>query len=317
MKTKPIALTSVLLAAAAIACWQLLGDEGQTQRKDVEVGNSAESSSRQNVLKSRFENLANTSVRWQVHVDKLRALDAATLGEHDIDILYTLLDHTPPAGQEENWWVVVNEIMEQMRIQAIAPERYTPELLVILRNPAASEVLRDYAVQHLGQWVTPRGKDLGYPYEQDENLVKETAETFESLVQDPTLANSSIPGTTLLVLVDMKEGGVSQEIIVPVIERLDPWFAAVLSGQISTGPLTRISAISAIAMLRLVEHRPSIRALAQSEDIDPSLRLNTIAALGLIGDTSDFATLDAIADSDSRFRYAALAARKTLKKNIQ
>lgn len=308
----------LLLAVMTLIVWQFLTSHRGMNELTAQADRPAALQSQLVVRESRFTSLTDTTVRWQVHVDSLRNLDAATLGEHDVDVLYSLLHHTPQAGYEEQWWVVVNEIMEQMRLQAIAPERYTPELLSILRNSSAPEVLRDYAVQHVGQWVTPRGAELGYPHEQNPELVKETAEALASLIRDPSISHRSIPGTSLLVLVDMQAGGIATELIEPSIESLNPWFSAVLSGQITTGPLTLISAINAIAMLRLEEHRPSIRALAVSpESIDPSLRLNTIAALGLIGDASDLETLASIADSDSRFHHAALAAQRNLTDRLQ
>jgi len=71
-------------------------------------------------------------------------------------------------------------------------------------TPDAHEILRDYAVQHLGMWVTPRGKKLGHPSETDPVLVKRTTETFGRIVTDSSLGHTSIPGTTLMTLVDMR-----------------------------------------------------------------------------------------------------------------
>ncbi len=261
---------------------------------------------------SRFQSLTDPSVRWQVRVDMLRRLDAGSLGQEDINTLYSLLKFQPAADQEENWWVVVNEIMEQMRLQAIAPERYANELLAIIRNPSAPDVLRDYAVQHLGRWCSPRGAKLGHPSERNPAIVRETVDTFAALVTDPSIAHTSIPGTTLMLLVDMKGGGVPEEIINPAIKTLEPWFATTITGNNNTGKITRISAINAIGMLALETFRPDIRSLATNESVDPSIRLNSIAALGQIGEPSDLAALQAIATSDSRLRFAAQAAFRNL-----
>ncbi|MGJ8634237.1 MAG: HEAT repeat domain-containing protein [Luteolibacter sp.] len=307
MKSTSIILATLLLAGAGgVVWWQLDKTEEHSEENIAEEVVKIREA--REARDSRFQKLTDNSVRWQVRVDMLRSLDAASLNQEDINTLYDLLTYTPVPGQEENWWVVANEIMEQMRLKAIAPDRYAKEMLAIIRNPAAPEVLRDYAVQHLGQWVTPRGAELGQPSEQDPTIVKETAEAFAALVTDPTNARSSIPGTTLMVLIDMKGGGVPEDVINPVLETLDPWFEGVLSGRNASSKITTISTINAIGMLRLETFRPEIHALATNEATDPSLRLNSIATLGQIGTEADLGTLQSIARSNSRLRHAAQAA---------
>ncbi len=266
---------------------------------------------------SLVSRITDSSLRYEVRVDALRRLDAKSLTPQEIDTLYTLLNHTPKAGHEESWWVVVNEIMEQMRKQAIAPERYTPAMLAIIRDENAPEVLRDYAIQHLGQWVTPRGAEQGYPSEENPQLVQETARTLGRTITDATIAHTSIPGTTLMVMVDMLHGGVPEPILTPILTSLQPWFQNTISGVNNTAKITRISAINAIAMLDLQEHSPSIRKLAESDQTDPSIRLNSIAALGRIGQAKDLDFLQSIASGDTKYRHAAKAALTKLSKKNQ
>lgn len=261
---------------------------------------------------SIYRKLTDSSIRWEVRVDMLRRIEVDRLKSQDIDTLFSLLRYQPTAGQEQSWWVVVNEIMEQMRIHAIGSDRYGKELLSIMRDHTSPEILRDYAVQHLGQWVSPRGAQLGQPSEQDPEIIRETAETLAMLAMDTDTTHTSISGTSLMVLVDMKGGGVSKEVIDPVIASLQPWFAATLAGSNQAGKITRISAINAVGMLHLDAFLPQIRTLAISENMDSSLRLNSIATLGLIGQPSDMETLETIAKSDIRFQYAAQTALQKL-----
>ena len=86
-----------------------------------------------------------------------------------------------------------------------------------------------------------------------------------------------------MVLVDMKVGGASEQALTPVIGALQPWFSSTVSGDNNASKITRISAINAIGMLRLQQHTPAIRQLAESDATDPSIRLNSIATLGSIG----------------------------------
>lgn len=303
----------VLCAAGGVAYWQMteIGNESVTaptrSNKDTFTPKAHRVDS-----ESIYHKITDLSIRWEVRVDMLRRMEASNLKSEDVDALFTLLRYEPAAGQEQNWWVVVNEIMEQMRLQAIGSERYGKEMLAIMRDDTAPEILRDYAIQHLGQWVSPRGEQLGQPSEQNTEIIRETAETLASLVTDPNTAHTSISGTSLMVLIDMKGGGVSPEIITPVIESLKPWLAATLAGSNNTSKITRISAINAIGMLQLESFRPEIRNLATSESTDSSLRLNSIATLGQIGEASDMETLKTIAETDNRLQHAAQAALQKL-----
>lgn len=309
---KPIIILAILsiIGAGTLAYWQKSNKETPAQAP------ATKAITRTPTLKQKpslIPKITDTSIRWEVRVDLLRRLDSASLTTEEIDSLYTLLHHTPTPGQEENWWVTVNEIMEQMRKQAIGADRYTPAMLSIIRDPDAPEVLRDYAIQHLGQWVTPRGAAQGTPSETNPQLIQETATALGTIITDATLAHTSIPGTTLMVITDMKHGGVPESILTPVIDSLQPWFTSTISGNNSVSKITRISAINAISMLHLQQHAPAIRQLAESDTTDPSIRLNSIATLGSIGTPADdITTLTAIATSETRYRHAAKAALKKL-----
>jgi hypothetical protein len=308
-----IAAITFLAAAGGIVYWQL---NHTNQEKSVLLPVGQTVSPRKSTAASVYQKLTDPSLRWEVRVDMLRRMNAETLTPSDIETLFSLLRYQPDPGQQENWWVVANEIMEQMRLQAITPESYAKEMLALMRDPAAPEVMRDYAVQHLGQWVSPRGAALGQPSETNQAIVRETAETFAKLITDPANSHSTIPGTTLMLLIDMRGGGVPEEIINPVIDSINPWFTATLADTNQTSKITRISAINAIGMLQLKTFRPEIRSLATSETADPSLRLNSIAALGQIGDADDIPTLETIAKTDPRLQHAALAALDKLKTQI-
>ncbi len=258
-----------------------------------------------NTPSSSWKSLTDPSIRWQVRVDLLRRLDKETLSETDVDALYSLLEHRPLSGQAENWWVVVNEIMEQMRLQAIGRDRYSKTLLVIIRDPFAPEVLRDYTIQHLGQWISPRGEDIGVPHEEDPVLVRKAVVAISNTVRDASLAHSSIPGTALNVLIDVREGGIEPKIIKKAMDELEPWFSKVIPDRISISSINRAEAISAVACLGRRKYSPIIRELAFSKEGDPTLRLRSIAALGYLGEESDMESLRGIVLSGSPLRHAA------------
>jgi hypothetical protein len=310
MKPTHLALAALILTGAAGAVWWQLGkNEGrQTGTATSPISEPSHRRAVKPARTSRFASLTDPSVRWQVRVDMLRRLEADSLGGEDIDTLYKLLNHRPAPGQEENWWIIVNEIMEQMRKQAIAPERYGKEMLAIIRNPEAAEVLRDYAVQHLGQWISPRGQELGIPREQNTGFIREALPALGYQVADPALAHTSIPGTTLAVLADMRAGGLGDEALAPVIRHLDPWFRDTLGGKNEVSKVTRVSAINAVGTLGLTQYLPLIRRGALEEAGDASFRLCSIAALGDLGHEEDIPALESLASGYSKFRFAAQTA---------
>lgn len=312
-KTYTVIAALLLIGAGYVGWWNLSQTDLNSKGFIHPFENTLSSVNRQRPTQvSEFESLIDSSIAWRLRVDRLRNIEVNNLGQEDINALYELLNHQPVLGQEESWWVVVNEIMEQLRLNAIAPDRYSKEMLAIIRSPAAPEVLRDYAVQHLGQWVTPRGSELGRPSEQNPELVRETAETLVHLVTDPKIGHTTIPGTTLMVLVDMKSGGFPDGILSPALEELHPWFEATINGKNNTKNITRISAINSIGMLGLENFRDDVRTLVSNDAEDASIRLSSIAALGQIGEQSDLEVLQVIAHSDSKFSYAAKSAIENL-----
>lgn len=321
--------TLSIIGAGALGYWQISKSpessqvsKGHNQEQATEAGmnqalpstssatrsSSSSSSTKAKRKVSIIDKITDTSIRWELRRDILLRMDADSLTADEIDSLYDLLTHSPQPGQEENWWVVVNEIMEQLRKQGIGKDRYTSSMLSIIRDIDAPEVLRDYAVQHLSQWVTPRAGIIETPSESDPQRVEEVATTLGAVITDTTLAHTSIPGTTLMALIDMKSGGVSDTTLSPVIDSLQPWFSSTIAGENDVNKITRISAINAVGMLQLQQHSAIVRQLAHSDDTDASIRLNSIAALGSIGSSDDLSVLKAIATSDTRYRHAAKSA---------
>ena len=257
---------------------------------------------------TRFQSLTDPSILWQVRANHLRELDAETLSGPDVDALYAMLDHRPLPEHAKDWWTVVNEIMEQMRLQAIGRDRYAKALLAIIRDPTVPHTTRDYSIQHLMQWIAPRGGDIGLPHEEDPALIREAVTATVAAIIDPDLAQTTVPGTALNMLVDAREGGVDSQIIDEALAELDPWLGSVISGRISVEPINRYDAIGAVASLGLREYYPIVRELAFNEEGDLSLRMRSIRALGAFGEDVDLELLRGIADSGSSLRHAAQSA---------
>ncbi len=261
---------------------------------------------------TRFQSLTDPSIRWQVLANHLRELDANTLSQADVDALYELLDHRPLLEHAEDWWIVVNEIMEQMRLQAIGRERYAKALLAIIRDPSVPEVPRDYSIQHLMDWIAPQGDDVGLPQEEDPALIREAVTATATAIMDPELAQTTIPGTALNMLVYARSGAIEPQIIDEAIVRLEPWLRGVIPGRIPVDPINRNDAIGAAASLGLREHYPMIREFAFDEEVDRTVRLRSIAALAIYDDESDLELMREIARSNSPLSYPAKRALKEM-----
>jgi len=286
---------------------------------------------------SKFSRLTDNSLRWQVRVDMLRNMSTQRLTPRDKEVLFELLAHVPAEGTEEDWWVILNEIMDQLQRQQIDPERYPVEMLALIQEPGRHEIVRDYGIQHLGQWAIASAVSLPIsPAESEEELVTEKeasstihqqylpslVETFTDLIQATDLAHTSIPGTTLNVLFDMRSRGVDQDLIASAVTQLAPWFAQAIEKELSLTALhnanlvTRVSAISSIGDFELSEFTPQIRQLAHTREVDSNIRLNALAALGQLGTESDVAPLQSLAGSSSKFRFAAQTALKKINQRI-
>lgn len=261
---------------------------------------------------NRFTTLTDESIRWQVRVDRLRRLDATTLNTAETRHLYALLRHKPASQHREAWWTVLNEIMEQMRRQAIAPDLYTDTLSAIIGDPAVHPVARDYAVQHLGIWITPRPSVTGVaPHEQNPEKVAGAIEAITAVITEPAVQHTTIPGTALMVLADAHSGGLSAT--KASFTRLKPWLATTISGTSGASLVTRTSAINTAALMQCSEHLPAIRALVTDDATNDSVRLSSIAALGHLAENDDLGTLRTLADGHSKFKHAAQAALKKLR----
>jgi len=263
---------------------------------------------------SPYSNLSDPAIPHQKRVAVLRDINPDKLSDTDIDALFQLLNHQPESGEESAWYLVMNEVMEQLRIHQIDSVRFIDSLLGIAQSPESLDVTRDYAIQHLALFINPLATEGTAHNAPSLQAQQNILSSFTDFIQHPELAQTSIPGTTLMAIADLHDSGISDELLNPVLEELTPWLTDTISGKSEANIMTTTSAINAVSILQLSEFTPVIRNLLASDKTPPSIRLNSIAALGVLGDDSDKSTLLAIADSKSKFRFAAKSALKNLNK---
>jgi len=256
----------------------------------------------------KWNSLTDESQTRETRLNLARQIDQnLTLAE--IDSLFASFQYQPASQNQEAWWVVMNEMMEQMRRKGVASDRYSNELITLLESPSQPEVVRDYAVQHLSLWITPSSG--GAPSEPSPETRAKALSSIAATITDPSIAHTSIPGTAIMALTSAS-AGLPPETIDSVWTKLDPAMTSMLKGEISAPLSTKTTIIQSVAMRGNESHLPLIQDMARDEKIDPSMRLSSIAALGIYASENDRAYLTSLAEGKTRYRYAAQSALKKL-----
>jgi hypothetical protein len=256
---------------------------------------------------TRLDFLTDTGQPYQVRISLLRNTLSSECSEPELRYLYQLLEKPAPKGElPEQWYVIANDIMTKIFTYENDPQRFSTNFIGLLNDSHQPEVIRDYAVQYLAAWLNPRSAQatavsLATP---PPEIAAQVLQSLVSAMMDPALEQSSIPGTTLMMLVELKrsESGVD---CTQAITTLKPWLSQALQDGSTLNNSVRVSAVSAAGILAPTEFRPIIRKIAYQENGSSSLRLPAIAALGHSGNAEDLIELQRIAGSSSNLTFAA------------
>ena len=247
--------------------------------------------------------ITDTGLHWEERIAAVRALPTQ-LGEASIDFLFAYLS-APHDENEENRYLVCNEIMEILRKRSLSPHLYNRQLCHLIATPSVDPVIRDYAAQHLAQWISGISPEASEP---DPTQIPRAVETMLDEAAHPANAQLTLSGTIFQAMADAILNG-SEEMKShrpAVIEKAmqilaDPTFSTI----------NRSSAMQAAAQLNAPELREPSLDLAQNPQSPADLRLSAIAALGIVGNPSDKALLNTLSE-DPAYHYAATAALKNL-----
>lgn len=256
---------------------------------------------------SRWSKLTEDNLPTYQRLEIARQI-SDSLSQDDTAALFAAMDHRPHSGAEENWYLIFNEILEQMRRHGLGQDEYAAQLGGIISDSSRPEVIRDYAIQHLALWIAPGNSDQA-PHEKDPALIKQSLDHIATAIQSPTTAQTSIPGTALLALAGISSN-LPAEMSAATWSSLTPYLQGVISGEANPHLSTRISAIQAVSITAQHSYLPAIRTIAASDTANPSIRLSSIASLGFYANPEDQAMLETLATQDTRYRYAAKAALK-------
>jgi len=194
----------------------------------------------------------------------------------DCEALCNFLRAPIPAEEETVSAALKNSVMEQMRGQRQLAGTWHQTLIGLAEDVRMHEVIRDYAFQHMVDWYEEVLRDESF------KLAREDMRKALWSALDQTTA--AISGTALLSLYHLS----AQE---PLIEPAGVRSAALkLMSRESAPEGSKITALQVCGQMRVAEALPTARDWAQSGG-SISLRAAAIAALGLMGETSDLKLL--------------------------
>jgi hypothetical protein len=220
----------------------------------------------------------------------------ANLADDEFGALVQFLARTPQedslAPDELN--ALKNEVINALKNQKRDPNPLINQLIVLYREPGQDEVLRDYCIQHLGT-LYPAGTVTN-------------RESVRQLFSEATdVKRGSIAGTALIAIANNRGADIISQSIADK--------AIAIAEDAAYGEAPRITALQIGAKLNDARVLPVAREIAFGGSGVP-LRVSAIAAIGTMGDESDLAKLEPLANStDIRLRTAATAAVKKLGKH--
>lgn len=300
-----IVVSSAIVLAGALAVFQW---QSTTRKKLVEKTGEFSASQTAQVARlprqaPELARITDSTLHWEERIHAVRAMPEKP-EQSSVDSLFSYLS-TPPDGDKENHYLVCNEIMEVLRKLNHSPELYSRQLSDLIASPSADPVIRDYAAQHLAQWISGITPEATEP---DSAQIPAAVETMLKEASRPENAQLTLPGTIFHALTDaVLNGSQSMEVhrdavISQAMQVLgDPSFSTVI----------RSSALQAAARLGTPELREHCLQFAGNSQNPPDLRLSAIAALGQVGEQND-ATLLKTLTADPEYRYAATAALQSL-----
>jgi len=243
--------------------------------------------------------IGDSGLHWEERVEAVRDLpedlDSATL-----DQLFGFLREN--SGEEkEHWYLVANEIMEVLWKRNIAPDQYTAQLQALIASETIDPVIRDYAAQHLAQWISGVGGDSR---EMDPREIDSAFATMIEVAARPENGHLTLCGTTVNALTDaVINGSPAMQAKSPQVTEL----ALKILSDSSAATFNRASAMAAAARLRSPGLAILCREFLGSDETPPDIQLGSIAALGFVGSDQDLALLESMR-STSPFKHAASAA---------
>ena len=217
---------------------------------------------------TRLDFLTDLGQPYQVRINLLRSILATECSEPELRHLYQLLAQgAPKAEVAEHGYVIANDIMAQLLSHETDPTRFAEKFIALIADGQQPEVVRDYAVQYLASWLNPRpaqaAKVLPAP---SPEITAQILKSLVSAATDPALGQTTIPGTTLMMLVELTRTGSGVDCRESVAT-LRPWLGQALADGSALSQSVRVSAVIAAGVLAPDEFRPTLRKIADRKSV--------------------------------------------------
>ncbi len=301
-----ITIAILVLICAAIA-WKtrqsnMLTDRGNDEAGTAPAGAPAKRPS--SVPTPGMSRIEDAGLHWEERIAAVKELPEE-LGSGTVKALFDILNDS--SGQStRDWYVVCNEIMDLLRRRHLPPGSYSDAMVSLIASEKSDPIIRDYAVQHLAQWVS--GIDADWK-ENEPEMIAMALDAMVLEAVDVENAEITLPGTTFNALADAVLNGNGE---VRTKEREIGNAALEVAANPSFASFNRTSALQAASRLEAEGVAELCRTFLQDNTVSPDLRLSSVAALGLVGSNMDFSLLEKMRD-DSQFKFAALAAIERLR----
>jgi hypothetical protein len=236
------------------------------------------------------------------------------------DLVRWVLGAKPEGYSDSLWLFVLNEVMNKLGEQRHPSAQWGDKLLAITRDQSRDAGQRDYAVQHLGEWIEPQSGQA--PCEKDAIKREAIVSAMLDAAQD---ANGDVAGTALMDLNNLLEvrdraeqqrQPLAQYALDLKAEQLRPIaLKQALAADVSN--TARTTALQVCARRGFAEALPAARCVAVDAKQPFMLRLAAIAALGSLGETTDESLLkNIVAEGDQGLIKAAEPALKRLEGRV-
>jgi hypothetical protein len=293
---------ALLLVAFAGSCKRAEAPEGVAKSSSDKAAPTLGSLDREHPsFREKFQDLRS-------ELDTTRNLDG-------IDLVGMVHSGPLEGMSKEEWYMVVNEIMEATRS---TPEGSRTEcckkLMEIYQDEKCLPVVRDYAAQHLTLAIDQEND----PAEQSRlrklaaSILADTCHRLDRQTDGPLFGTSLL---ALAYLMESSDGDGSD--IDSVRETLDELICSTIKDHTGSAAAARSSAIQFAARTNNVGALAAIRAAATDDSEDLGVRLGSLHALGQFADPSDKAILEDIAAGNTRLKFASQQALKQYEKDLQ
>lgn len=212
-------------------------------------------------------------------------------------LLHSIVNEPPGGLTPGAWHSLANDIMEALRRQKPFTPEYTDHLVNLWLDRDLDPTLRDYALQHLREWVADG--DTRTVHEERPEKLELIHRTFLEAVTPghPTCdPQSTTTGTALLALDEWIQDSSFQLFSVSAFQDL----LLAQAGDPAVHRGVRATALQLCARREIRAALPAARAILADPAADAILRIAAISCLGDLGTADDLALLSGFQKQNTR-----------------